>query len=420
MRVALLLLSIACVACAIEDESVDVLQETIRHLLDFSDIPNANTSAPTVRASHRTAATMQSIYETFIEDDGSDDGNVVRGIDPGIGKLDGHEVLIFDISGLGSEQIMRGELHFYLRRRDSAKAGRARQLRAKSVCVNEYCSENQNLETITVSTEKVIWDATKPLAEANALAATQLVVRISRRDIRVRRYAELVKKCSPFLVIYSKADNTIDTEVIRKRVDGTRRKRRELGYFTYNAVESTSRATTTTGKKGLNAFRRHFVGKGQMSKTKKVRGSRVRSPEDDIWHGFGDEPEVGEDEEQQKTTTKSNDVRVVLLGAEEKKAMCQKRGLPVDFKELGWGRWVIAPASFEAGFCSGTCPTPLPKEVHPSNHALLQTLLQSPTMAPVCCSPQSSRSLTVFYRDELGRSTVRNFEDMIIDACTCQ
>ncbi|VDL62586.1 unnamed protein product [Nippostrongylus brasiliensis] len=365
MRVALLLLSIACVACAIEDESVDVLQETIRHLLDFSDIPN--------------------------------------------GKLDGHEVLIFDISGLGSEQIMRGELHFYLRRRDSAKAGRARQLRAKSVCVNEYCSENQNLETITVSTEKVIWDATKPLAEANALAATQLVVRISRRDIRVRRYAELVKKCSPFLVIYSKADNTIDTEVIRKRVDGTRRKRRELGYFTYNAVESTSRATSTTGKKGLNAFRRHFVGKGQMSKTKKVRGSRVRSPEDDIWHGFGDEPEIGEDEEQQKTTTKSNDVRVVLLGAEEKKAMCQKRGLAVDFKELGWGRWVIAPASFEAGFCSGTCPTPLPK-----------TLLQSPTMAPVCCSPQSSRSLTVFYRDELGRSTVRNFEDMIIEACTCQ
>ncbi|KAK6037571.1 hypothetical protein COOONC_24924 [Cooperia oncophora] len=47
---------------------------------------------------------MQSIYETFVEDDGSDDGNVVRGIDPGLGKLDGHEVLIFDISGINKEQ----------------------------------------------------------------------------------------------------------------------------------------------------------------------------------------------------------------------------------------------------------------------------------------------------------------------------
>ncbi|KAK6036769.1 hypothetical protein COOONC_25726 [Cooperia oncophora] len=140
---------------------------------------------------------MQSIYETFVEDDGSDDGNVVRGIDPGLGKLDGHEVLIFDISGINKEQIMLGELHFYLRRRDATKHGRARQLRAKSLCVNEYCTENQELVAIKVTPEKVVWDATKPLAEANALDTSQLVVRISRRDIRMRRYVELVKKCSP-------------------------------------------------------------------------------------------------------------------------------------------------------------------------------------------------------------------------------
>ncbi|KHJ75758.1 hypothetical protein OESDEN_24626, partial [Oesophagostomum dentatum] len=173
-----LLLSSVYVVWCIEDNATDVIQETIRYLLDFSEIPNVNSTAPTFRASHRTAATMQHIYETFLEDDGSDDGNVVRGIDPALGKLDGHEVLIFDISGFGSEQIMRGEVHFYLRRRDTTKSGRARQLRAKSLCINEYCSENQQLETIRVSPEKVIWDATKPLAEANALGANQLVVRV--------------------------------------------------------------------------------------------------------------------------------------------------------------------------------------------------------------------------------------------------
>ncbi|VDM69124.1 unnamed protein product [Strongylus vulgaris] len=148
MHATQLLLCSAYVVWAVENDANDVIQETIRYLLDFSEVPNANSTAPKVRSSHRTAAMMQSIYETFVEDDGSDDGNIVRGIDPALGKLDGHEVMIFDISGLNKEQIMRGELHFYLRRRDASKSRRARQLRAKSLCINDYCSENQLLETI--------------------------------------------------------------------------------------------------------------------------------------------------------------------------------------------------------------------------------------------------------------------------------
>ncbi|KAJ1368712.1 hypothetical protein KIN20_029969 [Parelaphostrongylus tenuis] len=72
---------------------------------------------------------------------------------------------------------MRGELHFYLRRRDTSRSGRGRQLQAKSICLNEYCNENQALEMIVVTPEKVVWDATKTLAEANALASSQLVIR---------------------------------------------------------------------------------------------------------------------------------------------------------------------------------------------------------------------------------------------------
>ncbi|KAK6010843.1 hypothetical protein OSTOST_24090 [Ostertagia ostertagi] len=249
---------------------------------------------------------------------------------------------------------MRGELHFYLRRRDAAKSGRARQLRAKSLCVNDYCSENQQLETIKVSPEKVVWDATKPLAEANALDTTQLVVRISRRDIRMRRYVELVKKCSPFLLVYSKADNTINTE------KGTRRKRRELGYFSYNAVESTSEAAHTSTERfvnGVKAIVRHSKRKGPMPRRKKVRGSRTKSPEDDIWHGFGDDPPTDE-EKKEKNDEKSNDVRVVSAWS---RRCVRNVVLLVDLKQLGWGRWVIAPAEFEAGFCSGICPNPLPK-----------------------------------------------------------
>ncbi|ETN77020.1 hypothetical protein NECAME_00546, partial [Necator americanus] len=362
MNVKWLLLYSAYVVWAVEDDATDVIQETIRYLLDFSEIPNANSSAPSFRASHRTAATMQNIYETLVEDDGSDDGNVVRGIDPALGKLDGHEVLIFDITGLEKEQIMRGELHFYLRRRDATKPGRAKQLRAKSLCINEYCSENQQLQTIRVTVEKVIWDATKPLAEANALGSNQLVVRVTRRDIRMRRYAEIVRKCSPFLLVYSKGENTIDAEQIQKRVDGSRGKRKEHGYFSYKtATETTSEASSTTTQKlseDMKIFRRHFMENTGQSR-KKIRGRRNRSLENDVWNGFG---EGSVDEEKQPVKIeKSNDVRVILLEADEKKEMCQKRGSMVDLRLLGWGRWVIAPATFEAGFCSGKCPNPLPK-----------------------------------------------------------
>ncbi|KAK5964742.1 hypothetical protein GCK32_012649 [Trichostrongylus colubriformis] len=133
-------------------------------------------------------------------------------------------------------------------------------------------------------------------------------------------------------------------------------------YFSYNAVESTSEATHTSTGMLTNrpkTFRGHSGGK-TVARRKKVRGSRAKSPEDDVWHGFGADPQE-EEVKEDKTPVKSNDVRVILLGAEEKKAMCQKRGSVIDLKQLGWGRWVIAPAEFEAGFCSGTCHVPLAK-----------------------------------------------------------
>ncbi|XP_069946021.1 bone morphogenetic protein 3-like isoform X1 [Cherax quadricarinatus] len=40
---------------------------------------------------------------------------------------------------------------------------------------------------------------------------------------------------------------------------------------------------------------------------------------------------------------------------------CQRHKLVVNFRELGWDNWIIAPASFNAFFCAGICPNPLTK-----------------------------------------------------------
>ena len=43
----------------------------------------------------------------------------------------------------------------------------------------------------------------------------------------MRSYSEMVRKSSPFLLVYSKADNTIDAENVKKEAEKTKRKRRE-------------------------------------------------------------------------------------------------------------------------------------------------------------------------------------------------
>lgn len=40
---------------------------------------------------------------------------------------------------------------------------------------------------------------------------------------------------------------------------------------------------------------------------------------------------------------------------------CSRRYLRVDFADIGWSEWVLAPKSFDAYYCAGTCGFPIPK-----------------------------------------------------------
>lgn len=40
---------------------------------------------------------------------------------------------------------------------------------------------------------------------------------------------------------------------------------------------------------------------------------------------------------------------------------CSRRSLRVDFADIGWSEWVIAPKAFDAYYCAGTCGFPIPK-----------------------------------------------------------
>lgn len=44
--------------------------------------------------------------------------------------------------------------------------------------------------------------------------------------------------------------------------------------------------------------------------------------------------------------------------------VCSRRYLRVDFADIGWSEWVLAPKSFDAYYCAGTCGFPIPKVSH--------------------------------------------------------
>lgn len=40
---------------------------------------------------------------------------------------------------------------------------------------------------------------------------------------------------------------------------------------------------------------------------------------------------------------------------------CSRRNLRVDFADIGWSEWVVAPKAFDAYYCAGPCGFPIPK-----------------------------------------------------------
>nr|XP_006630373.2 PREDICTED: growth/differentiation factor 2 [Lepisosteus oculatus] len=102
---------------------------------------------------------------------------------------------------------------------------------------------------------------------------------------------------------------------------------------------------------------------------------------------------------------------------------CRRTSLRVDFKEIGWDSWIVAPKVYDAFECKGLCSYPLTDDVTPSKHAIIQTLvnLNNPNKAEkACCVPTKLDPITLMYY-ESGIFTVKHFyEGMKVAECGCR
>ncbi|GMR56478.1 hypothetical protein PMAYCL1PPCAC_26673, partial [Pristionchus mayeri] len=104
------------------------------------------------------------------------------------------------------------------------------------------------------------------------------------------------------------------------------------------------------------------------------------------------------------------------------KGLCHRKSMYVDFDELRWNDWILAPRGYEAYQCSGGCPFPFPAQVNASNHAIIQGLLHNynDEIPEPCCVPTEMAPLTILFREVSNRITIKIYPDMIVSACGCR
>lgn len=104
------------------------------------------------------------------------------------------------------------------------------------------------------------------------------------------------------------------------------------------------------------------------------------------------------------------------------RARCRRHPLYVDFKDVGWNKWIVAPSGYDAFVCLGECRFPLADHMNSSSHAMVQTLVNSVNGAVprACCVPTSLSPIALLYLDQEERVVLKNYEDMVVTGCGCR
>ncbi|KFV18481.1 Bone morphogenetic protein 4, partial [Tauraco erythrolophus] len=79
-------------------------------------------------------------------------------------------------------------------------------------------------------------------------------------------------------------------------------------------------------------------------------------------------------------------------------------GLVIEVTHLhhGWNGWIVAPPGYQAFYCHGDCPFPLADHLNSTNHAIVQTLVNSvnSSIPKACCVPTELSAISMLYLDE--------------------
>ncbi|XP_018582859.2 bone morphogenetic protein 4 [Scleropages formosus] len=101
---------------------------------------------------------------------------------------------------------------------------------------------------------------------------------------------------------------------------------------------------------------------------------------------------------------------------------CRRHSLYVDFSDVGWNDWIVAPPGYQAFYCHGECPFPLADHLNSTNHAIVQTLVNSvnTNIPKACCVPTELSAISMLYLDEHDKVVLKNYQEMVVEGCGCR
>ncbi|XP_028677745.2 bone morphogenetic protein 4 [Erpetoichthys calabaricus] len=106
----------------------------------------------------------------------------------------------------------------------------------------------------------------------------------------------------------------------------------------------------------------------------------------------------------------------------KKNRSCRRHALYVDFSDVNWNDWIVAPPGYQAFYCHGDCPFPLADHLNSTNHAIVQTLVNSinSNIPKACCVPTELSAISMLYLDEYDKVVLKNYQEMVVEGCGCR
>lgn len=106
--------------------------------------------------------------------------------------------------------------------------------------------------------------------------------------------------------------------------------------------------------------------------------------------------------------------------------ICCKRQFYVNFKDIGWSDWIIAPSGYHANYCEGDCPNHMASlgSSSLSFHSAVINHYRMRGYSPFqntksCCVPTRLRPMSMLYYNEEQKIIKKDVQNMIVDECGC-
>uniref|UniRef100_A0A3Q2PLY3 Inhibin subunit beta Ab n=2 Tax=Fundulus heteroclitus TaxID=8078 RepID=A0A3Q2PLY3_FUNHE len=103
--------------------------------------------------------------------------------------------------------------------------------------------------------------------------------------------------------------------------------------------------------------------------------------------------------------------------------VCCKRQFYVNFKDIGWSDWIIAPAGYHANYCEGDCQSHMGSSAL-SFHSAVISHYRMRGYAPFqnmksCCVPTRLRAMSMLYYNEEQKIIKKDIQNMVVEECGC-